>query len=439
MKTKIIIIGSGFSGLSCSLLLRKYKPLIIEQDDVPGGLAASFNTKGQRLERFYHHWFNSDKYIIYLINFLKQKKNLINIDSRSGMYFNNNFFKLSTPFDLLKFTAIPFFSRIRLGFLVIYVRFFRSYKSLESITAKLWLEKIVGRKAYEVVWAPLLKGKFGPYANKISAVWFWNKLILRGSTRSKNGNEQLMYFKGGFASLVDKLVIFLKKNGVNIFFNEKVEKIVIKNNKVYGVKTNKKLHLCDYVICTTPIPIYKKFISDQKIPKSYISFLNKTKYIGNVCLILELDRSLSSYYWINVNDPSFPFVGIIEHTNFINKDMYGDKHIVYISKYLPVTNKLYKFSDSEYLEYAIPFIKKMFPDFESSWISNYYLWRSPYSQPLVMKNYSKNIPAMTTPIENLYLSTMAQIYPEDRGTNYAIKYGFDVANLVKQKIKDDEK
>ena len=48
----------------------------------------------------------------------------------------------------------------------------------------------------------------------------------------------------------------------------------------------------------------------------YVERLRRIRFLANVCIVLELDRSLSDTYWLNVNDPGFPFVGVIEHTNF---------------------------------------------------------------------------------------------------------------------------
>src|SRR5690606_33239900 len=133
------------------------------------------------------------------------------------------------------------------------------------------------------------------------------------------------------------------------------------------------------------------------------------QYIGNVCLTLELSRSLSDIYWLNVNDPDFPFVGVIEHTNFEPTESYKGRHIVYMSKYLPTDEKLYAMSETEFFEYALPFIQRMFPKFERSWVLNYHVWKEEYSQPLVTLNYSKIIPEHKTPLSNVVINTMAQI------------------------------
>jgi protoporphyrinogen oxidase len=166
------------------------------------------------------------------------------------------------------------------------------------------------------------------------------------------------------------------------------------------------------------------------LPTDYRTQCEQIRFLGNSCLVLRLSRSLSSTYWLNVADPTFPFVGIIEHTNLDAKENYGGDHIVYLSKYLPTTEKLFSFSTDEMLDYCIPFIQKIFPEFNRSWILSHHVWKAHYSQPVITKHYSKLIPSLQTPIGGLWLCTMAQVYPEDRGTNYAVRYGRRVAKEI---------
>ena len=430
---KIVIIGSGFTGLAAALKLKGQEVTIIEADDRVGGLASGFTTAGQELERFYHHWFTSDTCIMRVVKELNLESNLQYLESATGLYYNTSFFRLSSPLDLLKFKAVSFTSRIRLAFFVLYARRIKNWKKLENITASDWLRKIGGDEVYRVVWEPLLKGKFGPYAETISAVWFWKKLCLRGGSRAKNGKEQLVYFEGGFMQLSKKMAEETVKNGSTIRLNCQAKSIVTENNTIKGVLTSEGFIGCDKVLATVPIPIYRELLKSNA-SSQYLDSLDNIKYIGNVCLVMELDRSLSKYYWLNVNDPSFPFVGIIEHTNLVNKHLYGDRHIVYLSKYLPTSDPLYSLDSKDFLSFAAPYIRRMFPDFEISWVINASIWKSAHSQPIVSRNYSAKIPEVRSPVQGLYLSTMAQIYPEDRGTNYAIEYGERAASIM---IQDD--
>lgn len=432
---KIVVIGAGFSGLSAALELTEsgHDVTVLDSLDQPGGLAAGFNIPGgQRLERFYHHWFTSDKYIMGVIERLNLKNNLKFNESKTGLYYNKNFYKLSSPIDLLRFKALGFFSRIRLGMLVFVARAVRNWKELEKITARDWLIKIAGAEAYRVVWEPLLKGKFGPYADRVSAVWFWNKLCLRGGSRGKDGKEQLVYFDGGFMSLADEMAKAIQVKGGLIHYSADVQEIVCVNGIVKGVKTKDHFYECDIVIATPALPIIASMLKNDGIVKEDIAKLNSIDYLANLCLILELDRSLSNYYWLNVNDPSFPFVGMIEHTNFENKDNYGGKHIVYLSKYLPRTSELYSMTKDEFFDYALQYIQVMFPKFDPSCVLDKHLWKADYAQPVVDCEYSKKIPSVRSSIKGLYICTMAQIYPEDRGTNYAIRSGQEVAKMISE-------
>jgi len=292
---------------------------------------------------------------------------------------------------------------------------------------------MAGQKVYDVVWKPLLKGKFGDYETKISAVWIWNKLKLRGGSRNKKGGESLAYYKGGFAALTSSIESQLLSEGVSILKSTSAERINHLNNKVTGVKLKSgEIIDCERVISTVALPLVADIFNKSQFEKTdevaeYSCKLSSTEYIGNICLVLVLDRSLSGTYWLNVNDPDFPFVALIEHTNFEPPETYDGKHIVYLSKYLPVSDRLYSMNKDELLDYSLPYISRMFPKFEKEWIQDGYLWKEPYSQPIVTCNYEEKIPGNISPIEGLYVSCMAQIYPEDRGTNYAVKQANDIS------------
>ncbi len=276
-------------------------------------------------------------------------------------------------------------------------------------------------------------GKFGKVFPEISAVWFWNKLKLRGGSRSKGGAEQLAYYRGGFAALATAMAKEIERLGGEIRTDAEVMGLEVRGGHAVRVHSKSGTVESEAVILTTPLPVAADLLAPHTTA-AYVSGLRRIRYLSNVCLVLELDRSLSSLYWLNVNDPSFPFVGIIEHTNFEPVSSYGGRHIVYLSKYLPPEAELYRMADTDVLEFSVAAIKRMFPKFSRDWVKAFHVWRADYSQPVIEKNYSSLIPKMQTPLENVFLSTMAQVYPEDRGTNYAVRGGMEVASLVKKRM-----
>ena len=426
----VIVVGAGFTGLAAAFEMAKsgLSVTILEAESEIGGLAAAFDVGGEKLDRFYHHWFTNDVAVMELIRELGLTERVVINPTNTGIYYANDFFRLSTPWDLLNFTPLGLVDRIRLGLLALRARRVRDWMELEDKSAREWLCELGGENVYRVVWEPLLKGKFGPYAETVSAVWFWNKLKLRGGSRGKGGEERLAYFRGGFIALAQALADEVRRLGGRIVVDAPATSIRPTDGG-WIATTPQGDHVGRKILATTALPITANLVKDWAEP-AYRQSLERINYIGNVCLVLELDRSLSGTYWLNVNDPDFPFVGVIEHTNFERPETYGGRHIVYLSKYLPHTDALYSMNGDEFLEYAFPYLKKMFPRLERDWIEAHHLWRARWSQPVVEQRYSRMIPAEEGPRPGLYLCSMAQIYPEDRGTNYAIRAGRKVGKRI---------
>jgi len=432
----VIIVGAGFTGLTAGLELARAgrKVLIIEKDDAPGGLAGTFEFKsGVTIEKFYHHWFNNDEYVPQLARELGLEDQIVTLPSRTGMYFNGKLWRLSTPFDLLKFSPLSLLDRIRLGLLVFKVRQIKDWKTIEHLTIREWLEPLCGKNVFRIVWEPLIESKFSIFADAVNAVWFWKKLVLRGSTRDKQGGEQLAYFKGGFGRLAQGIANEIVKLGGEIRYGVEVTSVQSEGGRVTALNTRDGALAAREFLLTPSFAIIAKMFNGAADEK-WLTSLRRVNYLGNMCLVLQMDRSLSDTYWLNVNDPGFPFVGVIEHTNFDPPENYDGKHIVFISRYLATQDPVWSFGDKEYLDFAIEHLQRMFPEFNESWVKEFRVWRAEYAQPVTERDYSKYVPKRETPFANATISTMAQIYPEDRGTNYAIREGKDVATGINARL-----
>lgn len=421
----VVVVGAGFTGLAAAfdLARRGIAVTVLEAENEAGGLAASFSLDGgARIERFYHHWFTSDQHVMQLIADLGASAEVTTRATRTAVYRANRMYRLATPLDLLRFSALSPLDRLRLGWLAVRARMVRDWQALEHISAERWLIRLAGENVYRVVWEPLLRGKFGALAPEVSAVWIWNKLKLRGGSRGKGGAEHLAYFRGGFSALVARLEDAIRAAGGRILTGTTATDLMTADGRLSGVATPRGVVACDAALLTTPLPVVATLMTGPLGDEAQRLY-GRIAHLGNVCLILELDRSLSDSYWLNVNDPSFPFVGVIEHTNFEPASSYGGRRVVYLSRYLPTDDPFYRLDDDATLAHCLPYLQTMFPHFERRWIQRHHVWRAHHAQPVVRQSYSSLIPPRTSPLAGVFVASMAQIYPEDRGTNYAVREG----------------
>ncbi len=432
----VVIVGGGFTGLTAAYVLAKrgHSVRVIESDATAGGLAGTFEfSDGVKLEKFYHHWFNNDVYVPELVKELGMEGDVVTLPTRTGMYFNGRMWNLSTPLDLLRFTALSLINRVRLGLLVLQVRRIKDWRMIEHLSIREWLESLCGKSVYRVVWEPLITSKFSIYAEAVNAVWMWKKLVLRGSTRNGKGGEELAYFKGGFGRLAQAMVSAIESNGGEVSLGEKVTGIRSDGDRILALQSTAGDVAGRHFLFTPAFPIIAN-IFEGTVDANWLASLRRVRYLGNMCLVLRLKMSLSDTYWLNVNDPGFPFVGVIEHTNFDLPENYEGSHIVFLSRYLPVDDSVWSYSDEQYVNFALEHLKRMFPEMDQTWVMEFKVWRAEFAQPVTERNYSQYVPGRATPFVNASISTMAQIYPEDRGTNYAIREGRSVAKYISNEL-----
>ncbi|MDY6893451.1 MAG: NAD(P)/FAD-dependent oxidoreductase [Chloroflexota bacterium] len=429
------IIGGGIAGLTAAYELGKqgHRVTVFEKNAHLGGQVATFEIGGERLEGFYHHIFAGDVDILNLMAELGLSDRLLWLESKVGFWCQEKIYDFVTPFDLLRFKPIGFLDRIRLGLVTLYLQRFKNWRSYEGITAREWITKYAGRRNYDVVWGPLLRGKFGQSSDEVGMVWFWGKIYLRFASRSKGmGQERLGYLKGSFGLVIDALAQRISNAGGTIYTDAPVSRIVIEQGKATAVEVGQGdaagLHPFDAIIATVPSPTFLDLV--PQMSGDYAEKLKKTRYQAALCLVLTLNRPLSSIYWLNISDASIPFVAAIEHTNFTDSSTYGGKHILYLSNYLAQDSPLYRASVDELLAAYLPHLKRFNPEFGPDWIEDRHLFRDDAGQPIVGINYSRQIPEHQTPIEGLYLANTTQIYPEDRGMNYSVRLGTTVSKIM---------
>ncbi len=424
------IIGAGMTGITAGFRLAQcgHNVTIYDKESFIGGLASAIPLGNTELDRFYHHIFVSDSDILNLIDELGIKDSLNWYEPKNAIYIDNFLHPFTSPMDLLLFKPISFFSRIGMGLLVLSSKFIKDYTPFESITAREWIIKRSGREAYEKIWEPLLKSKFDIDSDNVSGTWIWNKFKLRGSSRGKNiGKEKLGYMDGGFIALLKQMADYINGNGGSIKLSSEVKSInCTEDGQVELITSNSKA--CYDKVLFTGSP---DLLADTcpELSRGYENTLRNIKYKANLCLILELSESLSPYYWITVSQKGFPFVLVIEHTDLVGDKGYGS-HIVYLSRYCDISDPIFSLPDNEIVNEFIAGLKIIFPKFSDNNIIKTTLSKAQYAQPVVTLDYGSNIPDIKTPVKGVFLASMPQIYPEDRGLNYAVRLGNKAANEI---------
>ncbi len=431
------IIGAGALGLAAAYDFTKagHKVAVYERAPFLGGQAATFDVGGGRLEKGYHHLFRSDRYMVDLIHELGLGPKLAWIESKVGFFHGGTIHKFTTPMDLLKFKPLPMYDRVKLGLLTLRLQRKKYWpQEYEKVTAEEWMKRHAGKRIYEVIWEPMLRGKFGVNASQVSMAWLWGKIYLRTASRGKSlAKEQLGYPMGSFGEVFDVLEATIKKQGGEIIYPSSVEQVIVENGRATGLRIRHKdgreeRRAFDRILSTTPSYIFPRLVPE--LPSDYAAKLSKVVYQAAVLIVMELDRPFSWAYWLNVADRSIPFVGVIEHTNYIDKSHYGGNHVVYLSNYLAKDSPYYKMTPDELWQSYIPALKKINPDFDPSWVKKRHYHKEDAAQPIIGLNYSRQIPSLKTPINDLWLANTTQIYPEDRGTNYSVRLGRQVAKQM---------
>ena len=439
-KMTVDVIGAGIGGLATAYYLSRLRPdlkiRLWEKEAYLGGLAGTFSTESFTVEKFYHHLFHRDTGIQNLIQDLGLGPETIEWKpALTGSYYFKQPFRLSSPLDLLRFKPLPFLDRIRMGLMVLRARRIKHWEELDDQTAKDYIIKTAGKRVYEVVWEPLLRGKFGPHAEEVSAAWLWCKFVDRGGSRSKSGFEELGYVKGGFGTIYQAIVEQLKAQGHEVLSNSPIKSLHLDETgqRVLSLEDFQgRSYPSDAVAACIHTPELAELL--PPIAQTYRQDLLKVGYLANVCLVLTLNRSLSEFYWTNVTDPSAPFVGIIEQTRWTGTEAFQGKHFVYISSYVPQDDFRLNQSPKDLLNYYLPYIQKIFPHFELSLVLDAQLWKAAYTQPIVSVGFRHLIPQLQTPIDNLVLASMAQIYPQDRGTSNGVDKGREAAEYLAKKL-----
>jgi protoporphyrinogen oxidase len=354
-KRQVAIIGAGIAGLAAAYDLNEagHRVTIYEAAPQAGGLAAGFKAPhwDWSLEKFYHHWFASDKHMLGLIERLGWSDQVVFPRPYTVVYYEGRFYPLDSYVEAFKFTLSKFgpIDLVRFGLTGVYLKLTPRWQPLEQVTADAWMRKWTGDRIYNALWRPLLVGKFGEKnLDVVNMAWLWARIHAR--------TTRLGTFTGGFQAFVDRFADLLRERGVEIRLATPVTQIRRTEAGQSGrltVATVDGVEPFDAVISTSSPALMARLAPE--LPDSYSASLRALQSMGAIVLVVTLDRQLTQYYWHSLpKEAGFPYLAMVEHTNFIGPEHYGGDHILYLGDYLDPDHEYFSLSKEELLERFLP-------------------------------------------------------------------------------------
>jgi protoporphyrinogen oxidase len=447
---RVAIVGAGAGGLSAAFDLAGAgaQVTVFEAADQVGGLAAGFRLPRWEwsVEQFYHHWFASDADVLRLAEELGVRARVTFPWPMTAAYHQGGFYVLDGPLTAaipgprvldrlpgagllarglhaLRFPALSLADTLRYGRMGLYLTRTANWRPLEAFRAHEWLLQRSGAHGYQVLWQPLLEGKFGPHYRDVNMAWFW--------ARVKARTPRLGTFEGGFQAFLDVLAERVQARGVQVRLRTPIQRIDPLPDGRLELQVAGGAEVFEHCLVTTSPGLLARLAPG--LPEEYLRGLLALRSMGSISLVLALRQRLSTegFYWHNLpKSAGFPFLALVEHTNFVSPARFGGDHIVYCGDYLDPDHESFSLSKDALLERFLPALSRFNPAFEPSWVRDSWLFRTPYAQPVPGLYHSRNIPPLETPLRGLWFASMSQVYPWDRGTNFAIRIARQAAARI---------
>ncbi len=417
-------------GAAETLIQRGLRTTVVEAAPSVGGLARAIRVNGEPIEAYYHHIFPQDRATRELIDAVGLSDRLEWRPASMATLHEARVFPFNGPLDLLRFRPLSLPARLHLaaGMTAQLVR--RDARRLDRSSVGRSGPRWFGRRGYDILWRPLLEAKFGAYAPDVAMAWLVARIRQRAGGRRLTG-DRLGYLRGSLGTLAEAYGERVRSAGVEILTGTRVARLCqeglgwrVDLEGPSGVRTQ----TADVIVACLSGPVLSRLVD---LPSGYREVIDSVPYRGVVCALLELDRSLSPYYWTNVTDRlGLGCVGIIEHTNFIPPDRYGGRHLVYLAHYVDRDGPTWRASTEELIEAAFPSFRALNPAFEPGWIRDAHVSRDPFAQPVpLIGGPMPNLP-IATGLPGLFHASLAHVYPDDRGVSLAIGLGRRAANLA---------
>lgn len=444
------IVGGGIAGLAAAYRLQHagHDVHVFEASSDIGGLAATYETPGDRIEAFYHHLSKSEQTIVELAEELGVGDRIEWHVGKNAYYIEGSVYPMDTPWEILAFPHWSVYDKFRLGMLTLDVDVrggvpsFDTYERLEDFEhtpVKEFAIEHTTQNVYETFFEPLLDEKFGSRKDDVSAAWLLGRVKFRGERDLLRG-EVLGYLEGGFGVLLDALIEAVGEENIttdarvtDLAIEEQVQSMTVEREARSA--SDSRVAPDDTPEETTTHEVDNVIVAAMpNVLEALTGYPCEIDFQGSVCAVLEMDESLMDTYWLNIADDA-PFGALIEHTNFLPPERYGGEHLLYVASYIQDQEEdLWQMSDDEIEEHWLSGIEELFPQFDRDVVTNVRIARNPRTAPIYERGYLD----MVVPYDlgeavgdGVYYAGMASRaqYPE-RSLNGGVLAGYACADRI---------
>ncbi len=421
------VLGAGPMGLAVvyELLKKGWRVDLYERDDRIGGMTASTNLGGLKIERFYHFICKPDRTTFEYLREFGIEDKLRWRTTRMGFYYGGKLHEWGNPIALLKFPGLDLVTKLRYAAHVMRTKGVSDWSALDKVGCTPWLKKWVGERGYDVLWRSLFDLKFYEYKDSLSAAWLGTRIKRVALSRKSLFEEELGYLEGGSDTLLDAIEARIKGLGGRILLKSGAERIEIgADGAVRGIRVNGQSIAYDTVISTIPLPYLVKLAPD--LPEDERRKIAAIVNIGVVCAVFKLSEPISPNFWTNINDPSMAIPGVIEYSNLNPLP----STVLYAPFYMPVSHPKYRLPPEAFVEEVKGYLKRLNPRFEDSWVLAANAFRYEFAQTVCTPNFYEALPPKRSRVRGLFLADTSHYYPEDRSISESMRVGRELAELA---------
>lgn len=421
------VLGAGPMGLATAYELLKagWSVDLYERDERIGGMTASTEIDGLKIERYYHFICAPDHTLFAYLREFGIEDRLRWVETKMGFYFNGKLYDWGHPLALLKFPGLDLISKLRYGLHVYRTKGVSDWRALDKVPCTDWLKKWVGQRGYDVLWKSLFELKFFEYKDSLSAAWLGTRIKRVALSRKSIFQERLGYLEGGSDTLLDAIEARIRALGGRILLRSGAERIEIENGALRGIRVNGEMRPYRKVISTIPLPYLVKLAPE--LPREERDKIAAIVNIGIVCVVMKLTHPVTRNFWTNVNDPSMAIPGVIEYSN-LNPLA---STIVYVPFYMPTSNPKYREPAENFIAEVKGYLKRINPEFDERWVLAAKAFRYEFAQTVCTPNFYEALPPMKSAVPGLFLADTSHYYPEDRSISESMRVGRQLAELAK--------